>query len=138
MHPITVETVVRKDMPIVWESWTAPEHITKWNQASPDWECPNAENDLRVGGRFLARMAAKDGSAAFDFTGTYTEVEPHRLIAYTMDDGRAVRVAFKETPDGVRVTETFDPEEENSEEMQAQGWQSILESFRTYTEGLGG
>jgi len=38
------------DVPVekVWESWTNPEHIINWNNASPDWYTPRAENDLRV------------------------------------------------------------------------------------------
>jgi hypothetical protein len=65
-------------------------------------------------------MAAKDGSISFDFTGTHTKVEPMSLIESIMDDGRKMSVVFYE--DGscgtTTVTETFEMESENSEELQ--------------------
>lgn len=134
--PITIETIVRAPLEKVWECWTNPEHITQWAFASQDWEAPVAENDVRVGGRFLTTMSAKDKSASFDFTGTYTKVNDRESIAYTMDgdDARNVSVEFAETPEGVRVTESFDPESENSEDMQRSGWQTILENFKMHVE----
>ncbi len=136
MKSITVETTVNKDLQTVWDKWTGPKHITKWNFASDDWESPSATNDLRVGGNFTARMAAKDGSAGFDFGGTYTEVTSLKSIAYTMgrEDGRKVSVIFTEEPDGVHISETFDLENENPEEMQRSGWQAILNNFKKYVE----
>lgn len=135
MNPITVETIVNSPLAKVWEAWTKPEHITKWAFASDDWEAPSAENDLREGGRFKTVMAAKDGSAGFDFTGTYTEVKENELIEYDMDgDSRHVKVEFGEVPEGVKVVVTFDPENENSEEIQRGGWQAISDNFKKYVE----
>ncbi|MDB5259037.1 MAG: polyketide cyclase [Candidatus Taylorbacteria bacterium] len=138
---ITVTTFVNAPTEKVWRCWTQPEHIMKWYQASPDWHAPAAINDVRVGGRFMTRMAAKDGSAGFDFTGTYTEIEKHRKIEYKTDDDRKVSVVFarKENPakpgeEGCEVTETFEAESINSIEMQRGGWQAILESFKQYVE----
>lgn len=135
-NPITVQTVINAPIEKVWKYWNKPEHIMSWAFASDDWEAPAAENDLRVGGKFKTTMAAKDKSSSFDFTGTYTHVGEHELIEYTMDDGRKVSVRF-ETLDGdhTKITETFDPESENSEEMQRSGWQAILDNFKKYVEG---
>jgi uncharacterized protein YndB with AHSA1/START domain len=132
--PITVETVVHAPIEEVWDHWTKPEHIVRWAFASDDWEAPRAENDIRVGGRFTTVMASRDGNESFDFTGIYTDVEELELIEYDMDDGRHVKVVFAEESEGVRVTETFDPENENSEEVQRGGWQAILDNFKKYTE----
>lgn len=126
--------MVKAPIEKVWETWTQPEHITKWAFASSDWEAPRAENDLRTGGKFLTRMQAKDGSSGFDFGGIYTNVEPHKKIEYVMGDGRRVSVDFAETAGGVQITQSFDPESENSEEMQRAGWQAILDNFKSYTE----
>lgn len=134
MPKITVQTTIQKDLSTVWQAWVEPEHITKWAFASEDWESPHAENDVKTGGKFLTRMAAKDGSASFDFTGTYTNVIPNERIEYDMEDGRHVSVQFSQTDEGIEVVETFDPETENSEEMQRQGWQAILENFKRYVE----
>ena len=131
---ITVETIVNAPIEKVWDYWTQPEHITQWAFASDDWEAPRAENDLRVGGRFVTVMAAKDKSSSFDFGGTYTAVIEHNLIQYDMEDGRQVAIQFTPTADGVRVTETFDMETENSEELQRNGWQAIMDNFKKHVE----
>ncbi len=133
--PITIEAIVKASVSKVWEYWNKPEHIVRWAFASDDWEALAPENDLRSGGTFKTTMAAKDKSASFDFTGVYTAVKEHELIEYTMDDGRHVKVEFTELPESVKVTEAFEPESENSEEMQRSGWQAILDNFKKYVEG---
>jgi uncharacterized protein YndB with AHSA1/START domain len=136
MEPITISTNVQASLAHVWECFTAPAHITQWCHASEDWHAPAAENDLRVGGRFKTTMAAKDGSFEFDWGGEYTDVEPLRSFRYIMDDGRAASLTFEAQADGVRIVETFDPEQENPVEMQREGWQAILDSFQRYAESI--
>jgi uncharacterized protein YndB with AHSA1/START domain len=106
----------------------------KWAFASNDWEAPAAENDVRTDGKFKIVMAAKDKSSSFDFTGTYTNVREHELIEYDMDDGRHVKVQFNRLPEGVQITESFEPEKMNPEEMQRSSWQAILNNFKKYIE----
>jgi uncharacterized protein YndB with AHSA1/START domain len=131
---ITVETTIQAPVEKVWKYWTEPTHITKWNSASEDWHTPIAENDLRVGGKFHSRMEAKDGSFGFDFGGIYDEVNLHEVIAYTLGDGRQVKITFKGLENGTEVTETFDAEGINPVEMQEAGWQAILDNFKKYVE----
>ncbi len=133
-NAITVQTILSAPIATVWDCWINPKHIVGWAFASDDWEAPAAENNLTVGGRFTTVMTARDKSASFDFGGTYVDVVEHVRIAYTMDDGREVVVEFAETSEGVRVTETFDPENENPVEMQRAGWQAILDNFKKYVE----
>ncbi|HET8837491.1 MAG TPA: SRPBCC family protein [Flavobacteriaceae bacterium] len=132
--PIRVENSVSAPIEKVWDYWTEPEHIKKWNSASDDWHTPQAENDLRVGGKFLSRMEAKNKSKGFDFTGTYKKVEKPRHISYAMEDGRKVNVNFSAKNNGTMITETFDPETTHSREMQQSGWQAILDNFKKYVE----
>ncbi|WP_347050509.1 SRPBCC family protein [Flavobacterium olei] len=131
---ITIQTTVNASPEKVWKFWNQPEHVMQWAFASPEWHAPKAENDLREGGKFSTTMAAKDGSMSFDFWGEYTLVRDNEAINYTMGDGRKVEITFAETPDGVVITERFEPESENSEEMQKGGWQAILNNFKTYVE----
>ncbi|WP_320055331.1 SRPBCC family protein [Algoriphagus halophytocola] len=131
---ITVKATVHEPMEMVWEYFTNPKHIIHWNSASPDWHSPSAKNDLRPGGSFITRMEAKDGSAGFDFEGKYQEVERHSHLAYILSDGREVQVTFREVPDGVEITEVFDPDPDHPAETQKNGWQAILDSFKTYTQ----
>ena len=134
--PITISTVIPADVNQVWECWNTPEHIVNWNFASDDWHCPRSENDLRVGGKFNATMAARDGSMSFDFEGVYDVVEPLTRIEYSLADDRHIVVLFEEVEGGVKVTETFDAETENSIEMQRAGWQSILDNFAKYVSSV--
>lgn len=131
---ITVETTVNAPVEKVWKYWTEPEHIKRWNNASDDWHTPVSENDLRVGGKFLTRMEAKDGSFGFDFSGTYDEVKLYEVISYTIGDGRKVKITFIDEGKKTRIIETFDPEKDNPIDMQQQGWQAILDNFKKYIE----
>jgi uncharacterized protein YndB with AHSA1/START domain len=131
---ITVETLVHASLEKTWAYWTNPEHITQWNNASDDWHTPWAKNDLVPGGRFVSRMEAKDGSMGFDFSGVYEEVEENRKISYIMDDNGKVTVSFSESGHGTKIVEEFEAEDENSAELQRQGWQAILDNFKRYTE----
>jgi uncharacterized protein YndB with AHSA1/START domain len=131
---ITVQVIVSGSIERVWELWTSATHVIKWNNASDDWHTPYAENDLKVGGKFKYVMASKDGTMSFDFEGVYTNIKEHSLIAYEMADGRKVEIVFEKEAKGVKVIESFDPETENSDEMQKNGWQAILDNFKKYVE----
>ena len=131
---ITVETIIAASIEKVWEFWTTPEHIVKWNNATEDWYTPYAENDLKEGGKFKYKMASKDGTMSFDLEGIYTQVIPLSAIKFTLADGRKVNVTFENKEKGVLITEKFEAETENSKELQQQGWQAILDNFKKYTE----
>ena len=132
---ITVETRVKAALDAVWSAWNSPADIKRWNAASDDWHTTQSSVDLRNGGKFSSRMEARDGSAGFDFEGTYTQVVPRKLIEYRMPDGREVRVEFDEAGGAVLVKETFDAESENSPQVQREGWQAILDNFARHVEG---
>ncbi len=131
---VTVENTIQAPVEKVWNYFTTPEHIMKWNQASDDWHTVRSENDLRAGGKFVSRMEAKDGSFGFDFGGVYDEVKPHQLIAYTMGDGRKAKNVFTPGDKTTKVVTTFEAESQNPVDMQKGGWQAILDSFKRYTE----
>lgn len=131
---ITIQAVISANRQKVWDYYTQPEHITKWNFAIESWHCPSASNDMKVGGKYLARMEAKDGTFSFDFEAIYTEIIIGEKFTFTMVDNRVVQVYFKEIGNKTEVTITFDAENENPVDMQQQGWQSILDNFKKYTE----
>ena len=132
----TIKVEADLEVPIekVWDYYTMPKHITKWNYASDDWHCPSAENDLRVGGTYRARMEAKDGSMGFDFEAIYDEVIDQEKITYTITDGRQVTTDFERLGNRTKVTTTFEAEKENPVDMQRDGWQAILDNFKKYVE----
>ncbi len=134
MEKIQIQVIVEKSLDDVWNFWTNPDHIVKWNQADESWHSPFAESDLKKGGRFLFRMEAKDGSMGFDFSGTYTEVVVKQKIGFQLDDERMVDVTFQKQGSSIVVTESFEPEEQFDLDLQRKGWQAILENFKKYSE----
>ncbi len=132
---IVIKTEINRAVDKVWEMYTTPKHIVCWNNASEDWHTPYAENDLKVGGKFLFRMEAKDGSAGFDFEGIYDKVIKNELITYSLADGRKIEVVFDGNNAKTHITVTFDPENTNPLEMQKAGWQAILDNFKNYVDG---
>lgn len=133
LEKITIQTTVSADKQKAWDYYTLPEHITKWNFADPSWHCPTASNDLRIGGRYFARMEAKNGSIGFDFEASYTEITEGENFTYEFGD-RFARVEFIEQNGQTQVSVTFDPESENLVELQRNGWQAILDNYKNHTE----
>ncbi len=130
---VIIEVSINAPKEKVWQYYTSPEHITKWNFADPSWHCPNAENDMKIGGRYLARMEAKDGSFGFDFEAIYSQIIDGEQFTYGFAD-RTVNVKFTSEGNQATVVITFDPENINPVERQRAGWQSILNNFKNYTE----
>ena len=133
---IKIEAQVNANPKKVWDAYTQPFHIVNWNFADPTWHCPSAENNMQIGGTYKARMEAKDGSFGFDFEAVYTDIEFEKSFTYEMD-GREVKVTFEKNDlDKTTVNISFDPENENSLELQKNGWQAILNNFKNYVEGI--
>lgn len=132
-NKITIRATILADNQKVWDFYTQPEHITKWNFADPSWHCPTAQNDMQVGGKYSARMEAKDGSFGFDFVAIYTEIIIEQQFSYEFG-GRKATVMFNTVNNKTEIIIDFDAENENPIEMQKDGWQAILNNFKLYTE----
>lgn len=133
-EPITIEVTVAASPNEAWRGFTSPDAITQWNFASPDWCCPSAEIDLRAGGRYVARMEARDGSFGFDFSATYEEVDAPNALTLLLDDGRRARTTFEAAGNSTRVRTVFDPEATNPADIQRDGWQAILNTFKAHVD----
>lgn len=131
---ITVKAKINAPIDKVWEYYNDPKYVMEWNSASEDWYTPSAESNFEVGGTFTYRMEARDGSAGFDMTGTFDEIQGNQYVAYTMSDGRKVEINFDGDESTTNVEVIFDAETENSIEMQQEGWQGILDNFKNYVE----
>ncbi len=133
LEKIIIEVTVEASVEQVWDAYTNPIHIINWNFADPSWHCPHATNDLQIGGKYVARMEAKDGSFGFDLEAVYTEIVPLASFTYEFG-GRVAKVDFHQNNDSTSVKITFDPETENPVELQKAGWQSILNNFKKFVE----
>lgn len=135
MEQIIISATVSAPIHHAWDCYTQPQHITQWNFADPSWHCPSATNDLRVGGHYVARMEARDGSFGFDFEAVYTVITPGETFTYEFG-GRFATVTFTEANGQTTVKVAFDPETEHSIELQRTGWQAILDNFKRYAESI--
>ncbi|MFN8311495.1 MAG: SRPBCC family protein [Cyclobacteriaceae bacterium] len=133
-NSIIVSAQIKAGLSEAWNYYTIPEHITQWNFADPSWHCPWATNDLRPGGKYVARMEARDGSFGFDFGVVYDQVVPQKLISYTIGDGRKATVQFNPQGAITEVIVEFEAEHQNPVDLQRGGWQSILNNFKKYAE----
>jgi len=131
---LNIQAMINAPIAKAWECYTLPEHIIHWNFADESWHCTSAENDLRTGGKYKARMEAKDGSFGFDFEGIYEAVEIENYLCYVLADERKVKVWFEPNESTTKVKIQFDAENENPLEMQQGGWQAILDNFKKYAE----
>lgn len=135
---ITIETRINAPLQKVWDRYTTPFHVLHWNNASSDWLTTHATNHLEENGRFSYRMEARDGSFGFDFSGSYREIKQHQKISYALDDQRTAEVLFDANDEQTLVKVVFEAENENSIELQQQGWQAILNNFKSYVENPNG
>ena len=116
-NAIKVTATISADAKKVWDYYTNPAHIVKWNFADPSWHCPKASNDLKIGGSYFARMEAKDGGFGFDFEATYNEITMGQGFSYSFAD-RNVTVKLKDLVNQTEISVVFDPENEHPIEMQ--------------------
>ncbi len=68
---IIIETTIKGTVENIWEKWSNPNDIIKWNSASKDWHTPKAENNLVPGGSFNFRMEEVNGTIGFPDFDTY-------------------------------------------------------------------
>lgn len=131
---LEVEATVNADIEKVWTYYTEPKYIVKWNNASQEWHCPWAENDLQEGGVYKARMESRDGKTGFDFEAVYNHVTPYKKLVYTLTDGREVVNSFEDLGGQTRMSTQFDPDKKFPRDHQKQGWQAILNNFKRHVE----
>jgi uncharacterized protein YndB with AHSA1/START domain len=125
----------------VFDAWTNPEVLRRWWAAGPGWETPNAEVDLRAGGRY--RLTMRDPSAGAEHTvgGEYVEVRRPDRLTYTWawepepggpDMGPESRVTVDFVADGqgtrVELTHSGLPSDE-SRAQHEHGWNACFDNL---------
>jgi uncharacterized protein YndB with AHSA1/START domain len=92
----------------VFDAWTSPEVMRRWFHCRPDWETPEAEVDLRVGGTVRVLMRRPDGTEA-GAHGEYEVIDrPRRLVMrWTFDDDpsneQVIELSFAESSGATTV-----------------------------------
>jgi uncharacterized protein YndB with AHSA1/START domain len=107
-HVLRIERTFAAPAEDVFDAWTSPEVMRRWFHCAPDWATPEAEVDLRVGGKVRVVMRRPDGTEA-RARGEYTLIDrPHRLVmTWTFDDApsneQLVELVFSESEGSTTV-----------------------------------
>jgi uncharacterized protein YndB with AHSA1/START domain len=108
-YAVRIERTFDAPAEAVFDAWTSPEVMRRWWHAGPDWETPDAEVDLRVGGKVRIVMQRSDGFEV-EAGGEYTLIErPHRLqMMWTFSDDpsgtrQLIELAFSESEGSTTV-----------------------------------
>ncbi len=83
-NDLRIERTFDAPIDLIWAMWTEPEHFANW-YGPTGAKIPNAEMDVRVGGRRHIAMAMDTprGPMEMYFVGEYREVDPKIRLVYT-------------------------------------------------------
>ena len=107
-HVLRIERTFAASAESVFDAWTTPDVLRRWFHCAPDWDTPEAEVDLRVGGKVRVVMRRPDGTRV-EARGEYTLIDrPHRLVmTWTFDDDpsnrQLIELSFSETEGSTAV-----------------------------------
>jgi len=134
-HVVRIERTFAATAEDVFDAWTSPEVMRRWFHPAPDWETPEAEVDLRVGGRVRVVMRKPDGTEA-EACGEFTLIDrPHRLVmTWTFDDEpsneQLIELSFSESEGSTTVLlVNTGISTDARREAQDWGWRGCLEQL---------
>jgi uncharacterized protein YndB with AHSA1/START domain len=122
----------------VFDAWTNPTVLKRWWAPGPEWESPNLEVDLRVGGQYRLATRHPHSGEVFTVGGEYTEVERPSRLSYSWawengphaDHVSTVTVEFRGGNGRTTVVLTHTRlESDRSYGFHAYGWTEVMESL---------
>ena len=134
-HVVRIERTFAAPAEDVFDAWTSPEVMRRWLHPGPDWQTPEAEVDLRVGGKVRVVMRKPDGTEG-EAHGEYTLIDrPHRLVmTWTFADEpsneQLIELSFSES-DGLTTVLMVNSGISTDERRNAQdvGWHGCLDEL---------
>jgi uncharacterized protein YndB with AHSA1/START domain len=134
-YVVRIERTFAASAEDVFDAWTSPEVMRRWFHCAPDWSTPEAEVDLRVGGKVRVVMRKPDGTEA-EMHGEYTLIDrPHRLVmTWTFHDEpsneQLMELSFTESEGSttVRLVNTGISTDERRD-AQDWGWRGCLDEL---------
>jgi uncharacterized protein YndB with AHSA1/START domain len=131
-HVVRIERTFAASAGDVFDAWTSPEVMRRWFHCFPDWETPEAEVDLRVGGKVHVVMCRPDGTR-HEMHGEYKLIDrPHRLVmTWIFDDDpsnqQLMELSFSESEGSTTVLMVnSNISTDRRREAQDEGWQGCL------------
>jgi uncharacterized protein YndB with AHSA1/START domain len=134
-HVVRIERTFAASAEDVFDAWTSPDVMRRWFHCAPDWDTPEAEVDLRVGGNVRVVMRKPDGRLA-EAKGEYVVIDrPHRLVmTWTFGDDpsnvQLIELSFSES-EGSTTVLLVNSGISTDERRDAQdwGWQGCLDEL---------
>jgi uncharacterized protein YndB with AHSA1/START domain len=134
-YVVRVERTFPASAEAVFDAWTSPEVMRRWLHCRSDWETPEAEVDLRVGGKVRVVMLKPDRTKA-EARGEYVLIDrPHRLVmTWTFDDDptneQLMELSFTEA-EGATTVLLVNSRISTDERREGQdwGWRGCLEQL---------
>jgi len=140
-HEVRIERAFEASAEDVFDAWTSPEVMRRWFHCAPDWETPEVEVDLRVGGEVRVVMRKPDGTEA-GMRGQFRLIDrPRRLVMnWTFGDDpgneQLMELSFFES-DGVTSVLLVNSRISTAERRDAQdwGWNGCLDELARVVGG---
>ena len=140
-HALRIERTFVASAEDVFDAWTSAEVMRRWFHCAPDWETPEAEVDLRVGGRVRVVMRRPDGTE-FEARGEYSLIDrPRRLVmTWTFADDpsneQLIELVFSES-EGSTTVLMLNSGISTAERRDAQdwGWRGCIEELARVLAG---
>jgi uncharacterized protein YndB with AHSA1/START domain len=138
---VRIERTFAASVEDVFDAWTRPEVMRRWFHCGPDWSTPEAQVDLRVGGKVRVVMRQPDGTEGGG-QGEYTLIDrPHRLVmTWTFDDDpsnqQLIELSFSETEGSttvLMVNSAISTDERH--DAQDAGWRGCLDELERVVAG---
>lgn len=134
---LRIERTFAAEAAAVFDAWTSVEMLRRWWPAGPDWDTPEAEVDLRVGGRLRLVMRDPDG-VRVGGEGRWVEITRPTRLAFTWrwdsaDLGtqpQLVEVTFTENPDVTTTVVLLNRNlAEPDQQSHYEGWQASFDNL---------
>jgi uncharacterized protein YndB with AHSA1/START domain len=140
-HVVRIERTFVASAEEVFDAWTSAEVMRRWFHVAPDWDTPEAEVDLRVGGTVRVVMRRPDGTE-FGAQGEYTVIDrPHRLMmTWTFNDDpsneQLIELSFSESAGSTTVLMVNSGiSTDERRDAQDEGWHGCFDELRRALAG---
>lgn len=132
---LLIERAFQAPAQAVFDAWTSEEVMRRWFHGQHDWETPEAEVDLRIGGAVRVVMRDPQEGTEHGGGGRYTEIDPPARLAFTWtwdEDTREtlIELDFEEAEGvtAVRMTHS-NLRDEESLRNHNEGWTACLHNL---------
>jgi uncharacterized protein YndB with AHSA1/START domain len=134
---LQIERSFKAPAQTVFNAWTSEEVMRRWFHGHHDWETPEAEVDLSIGGAVRVVMRDPEKGTEHGGGGRYIEIEPPNRLAFTWtwdEDPRETLIELDlEENDGVTTVrfKHSNLKDEESARSHEEGWNACFDNLES-------